>query len=166
MNSAPSLLIRPATLQDAVAISALIHSVAHYFTLHPQGEGAEAFLQTIGVASIAGFIAAPNFHYLVGEVSHEGTMTLAGVVAMRDRTHLYHLFVAPHWQRQGIARQLWQAAQQAALAAEPVTTFTVHSTPYAVPMYENFGFFATGPKLETMGIAFVPMQLSLAVTEV
>ena len=46
--------IRPATLNDADAISALIKSVAHYFTLQPQGQGAEGFLQGIEPAAIAG----------------------------------------------------------------------------------------------------------------
>lgn len=37
--------------------------------------------------------------------------------------------------------------------------FTVNSTPYAQPVYERFGFVATGPRVETKGIAFVPMHL-------
>jgi hypothetical protein len=53
--------IRRATPEDAEAISALIKSVAHYFTLHPQGLGAEAFLQSIEPEAIRGYITAPNF---------------------------------------------------------------------------------------------------------
>ena len=51
--------IRPATLNDADAISALIKSVVHYFTLQPQGQGAEGFLQGIEPAAIAGKPANP-----------------------------------------------------------------------------------------------------------
>ena len=55
--------IRRATPEDAEAISTLIKSVAHYFTLHPQGLGAEAFLQSIEPEAIQGYITAPNFLY-------------------------------------------------------------------------------------------------------
>ena len=125
------MVIRPASTDDAGAISALISSVAQYFTLHPQGEGAEGFLKTIQPSSIGGYIAAENFIYFAAFVADE----LAGVVAIRDNNHLFHLFVAPEFQRQRIAERL-------------------------VPVYERFGFKATGPKVETQGIVFVPMKLA------
>jgi hypothetical protein len=37
--------------------------------------------------------------------------------------------------------------------------FTVNSTPGAMAVYERFGFRAAGPRVETMGIVFVPMRL-------
>jgi GNAT superfamily N-acetyltransferase len=145
--------IRPATLNDADAISALIKSVAHYFTLQPQGQGAEGFLQGIEPAAIAGYIAAPDFLYFVGEVDQQ----LAGLVALRAHRHLYHLFVGPAWQGRGLSRQLWQHALQVALAVNQHQDVTVNATPYAVPVYERFGFQPTGPRVKTKGIAFVPM---------
>ena len=145
--------IRPATLNDADAISALIKSVAHYFTLQPHGQGAEVFLQGIEPAAIAGYIAAPDFLYFVGEIDQQ----LAGLVALRLHRHLYHLFVGPAWQGRGLSRQLWLHVQQAALLAGNHQGVTVNATPYAVPVYERFGFSPTGPRVETKGIAFVPM---------
>lgn len=55
--------IRPATSHDAEAISTLIRSVARYFTLHPQGLGAEAFLKTLTGEAIDGLIHEVNFRY-------------------------------------------------------------------------------------------------------
>lgn len=147
--------IRLAVPDDAPAISALIHSVAHYFTLHPQGLGAEAFLRGIAPQAVSGYISAPNFRYCVGLVDGQ----LAGVVAVRDNAHLYHLFVAPACQGQGLSRALWQHARQAARAAGNPQRFTVNATPYAQPIYARFGFQATGPRVEMHGIAFVPMEL-------
>jgi len=149
--------IRRAAPEDAEAISTLIQSVAHYFTLHPQGLGAEAFLQSIEPEAIRGYITAPNFLYYVGFVDHQ----LVGVVAVRDTTHLYHLFVGRAFQGRGLSRELWQHAKEAAIAAGNCRGFTVNSTPYAVPVYERFSFKATGPRVETHGIAFVPMELRL-----
>ena len=141
---------------DAEAISSLITGTAHYFTLHPKGEGAGAFMQTIAPSAIASYICAENFSYFVGLVDDQ----LAGVVALRGNTHLYHLFVAQAFQGQGYATQLWQHAKQYAIEAGNDEGFTVNSTSYAMPIYERFGFKAMGAQVETMGIAFVPMAFS------
>jgi len=148
--------IRTATSHDATAISALIRSVAHYFTLHPQGLGAEGFLKTITADAIDGLIQAVNFRYFAGGIGDD----LVGVVAIRDDKHLYHLFVSPQFQRQGVARQLWAHAKADALRRGNPGEFTVNSSPFAVPVYVSFGFVAVGDQVETQGIAFVPMTLS------
>ena len=149
--------IRRATPADAEAISALILGVSGYFTLHPDGVGAEEFLETISPDAIRGYLTSPDFAYRVAE--DEGG--LGGVVAVRENRHLYHLFVAPSGHRRGLARRLWTGAMEAALRAGNPGEFTVNSTPYAVPVYERFGFVPTGPRVETKGIAFVPMRLVL-----
>ena len=59
---------------------------------------------------------------------------LAGVVAVRDGTHLFHLFVASEFQRQRIARRLWAHAMQAAQSAVRVEAFSVNSSLFAVPV--------------------------------
>lgn len=125
--------IRRADEDDAEAISALIQGLTHCFTLSPDGVGAEAFVDG----------------------------RLAGVVAIRDRSHLYHLFVAAEFQKRGLARTLWNHAKQAALLAGSARIFTVNSTPHAEPVYERFGFQATGPRVEANGIAFIPMASDL-----
>lgn len=147
--------IQPATPHDASAISALIHSVAHHFTLRPDGQGAEEFLLTIGTDAIQRCIEDPRFRYLAGFVGGQ----LAGVVAVRDHRHLYHLFVSPAFQRQGLARALWRTARAHAMQHGNPGQFTVNSTPYAAPVYTSFGFRPTGPAVQTKGIAYIPMRL-------
>lgn len=149
--------IRPATPADAAAISALIMSVAPAFTVRPDGEGAEEFFAKISPEAIAGYLASPEYAYRVAE--EDGA--LAGVVAIRGNSHLYHLFVSPHFQRRGLARQLWDAAMEAALRAGNPGAFTVNSSLYALSVYERFGFTPTGPRQEMQGIAWVPMKLDL-----
>ena len=149
--------IRPATSRDAQEISTLIQGLAGCFTLHPDGEGAEAFLQTVSREGIDDLINAPSFRYLAGYIEGE----LAGVVAMRDNKHLFHLFVSPRFHRLGLAKKFWDHARDEALRAGNPGTFTVNSTPCAVPVYTAFGFEVVGPRVETQGIAFVPMALSV-----
>jgi GNAT superfamily N-acetyltransferase len=144
--------IRQATQEDAEEISKLISSVAHFFTVEPDGRGAERFMLSITPGAIRNNICDPCFQYICAFQS----ATLAGVAALREGRHLFHLFVSPNFQRLGLARQLWLALKAAAVP--PTEEFTVNSTPYAVPVYERFGFVATGPKVEMNGIAFVPMR--------
>jgi GNAT superfamily N-acetyltransferase len=150
-----TLHIRAATVVDAGAISRLIGTVAHHFTLHPQGVGAEAFLQTLSPEAIAGYVLSDGMAYSTAWYGE----ALAGVVALRDKSHVFHLFVAPEYQRQGVARVLWRHAMTEARTAGHHGGFTVNATPYALPVYQRFGFVETGPKVQTRGIAYVPMRL-------
>ncbi|MBS0343877.1 MAG: GNAT family N-acetyltransferase [Proteobacteria bacterium] len=157
-SSDQSMSIRRATRDDASAISALILSLAHHFLLHADGSGADAFLLALGPAGIERNIAATELDYYVGMVGSQ----MAGVVAVRHTTHLFHLFVGHAFQRRGVARALWshvKAVYEWPSASAPTT---VNSTPFALSFYERIGFQATGPRVETNGIAFIPMQLAQA----
>jgi len=148
--------IRPALLQDAPAISTLILSVAHFFTLDPQGRGAEDFLQSLQPGAVAARLETPPFKTWGRWLP---TGDLAGVIVVRGGTHLFHLFVAGPFQGQGHARQLWlHALQQSHAAVDGAGGMTVNATPFAQAFYERLGFVATGPRVETRGIAFVPMR--------
>lgn len=147
--------IRPALREDASAISSLIKGVSHYFTLSPTGDGAETFLKTIEPEAVERYIVSDEFSYIVGTIDEK----LAGVVCMGNNKHLFHLFVDPKYQRKGIASALWQYAYEAAIRTGNNQGFTVNSTPYAVPVYERFGFKVSGTRTEANGIAYVPMQL-------
>ncbi len=144
--------IRPAISEDAPAISELILSVAHFFTLDPAGRGAEDFLQSLQPAAVAARLATAAFTTWVAvEGEHDD---LVGVIVVRDGIHLFHLFVAERFQRRGWARQLWLHALS---QAPQGTRMTVNATPFARGFYERMGFIATGPLVQTHGIAFVPM---------
>ena len=145
----------PAHASDAVAISALIQQFTHEFTISANGSGAEQFLASVSVAAEVGYISDPRYHYINAFIGG----VLAGFIAMRDRSHVFHLFVAPEFQRQGLATRLWQAA----LASAPdAAGFTVNSSPSAMPVYQRFGFAATSAQVEMHGICFVPMRRSPA----
>ncbi len=147
--------VRRATVADAQRISRLIRSLSGSFFLSPTATGAEPFLQSIGEQAIRGYISASNFSYHVAEAENE----IVGLVALRDNSHLYHLFVSQDFQGKGLGRCLWQRVRQAALQTGNSGRFTVNSSLNAVPVYERFGFVATGATIEKNGVAFVPMEL-------
>lgn len=151
--------IRPALVADAPAIVALIDELMPFLTLHPDGAGAEKFVAHCRLPAIEGYLSQEKYFYQIAHLGGE----LAGVVAMRDNTHLFHLFVPRALHRRGIALQLWQAARDASIARGEVTAFTVNSSVYALPFYEELGFVATGSRVEADGIAYVPMRMELIV---
>lgn len=151
-------MLRPARAEDAAAISALIHDVAPGLMVHPDGAGAERFLLGVAPPAIKRYLSEPQYRYQVCLMAGQ----LAGVIALRDNRHLFHLFVAPAFQRRGIARHLWRITRAAAIEAGNRDGFTVNSSLCAQPVYERFGFQASGPAIHEHGIAYVPMRLRLA----
>jgi GNAT superfamily N-acetyltransferase len=148
------MIIRPAHNSDATAISTLIRSLLADIYAHPDGIGAEAFLGSISAESIATKMANNSYQFWVAEQDGE----LIGEVAVRDQSHLLHLYVAQAEQGKGLARKLWQQACTHLRKAKD-GPITVNSSRNAVPMYQHFGFEIAGAAIETNGIVFVPMQL-------
>jgi GNAT superfamily N-acetyltransferase len=148
--------IREAKPEDAGAISALVTSLAPFFLADPGDlQAAAPFFATISPEAFRGNFASGRFRYHVAESDGE----LAGFVGVRDDQHLYHLFVAERFHRRGLAARLWEVAKAAARAAGNSGRFTVNSSRYAIPVYERFGFQATGPEVHKDGVTFVPMAL-------
>jgi len=150
--------IAPGTTADAEAISALILGLSDPFFLEPSRAGAEPFLASVQPEAQRRYLQAGNYVYRVAR--SEGQ--LAGVVALRDNAHLFHLFVAKPFQGQGLARRLWQVVRAEALQAGNTGRFTVNASLNAVPVYERFGFVRQGDVQRVHGIAFQPMRAELA----
>lgn len=150
-------IIRHAALEDAERIAALISSVAAKFILPEfSPEGRARFLSDHTAASMAQRMEA-GYCYRVAEAEGE----LAGVVGVRDGSHLYHLFVAESFQGRGLGRRMWEQAKALCLAASNPDALAVNSSRNAVAVYEKFGFVASGPVQGVGGVLFVPMKLAL-----
>ncbi len=81
---------------------------------------------------------------------------LVGLLHIHARNHLSLLFVAPEWQRRGIARRLLRRARVEGGLVPPLT---VNADPRAVPFYTGLGFTAAGPELLKNGVRHQPMRL-------
>jgi GNAT superfamily N-acetyltransferase len=144
--------IRPLAPPDIADIATLLNALAVTFIVHDSPPDAAAtFLRQQDAAAIRANIAA-GMAYHVAEIDG----ALAGFIGVRDRSHVYHLFVDQAYHRRGVARALWHAARDAAGHAGP---FTVNSSTYALPTYEALGFVRTLPMQVQNGIAFHPMRM-------
>lgn len=148
------MIFRRASPEDAEMISRLIMLFLDSLAVDPNGVGAEGFLASVSVEAERSYILSDRYDYLVAEVEGE----LAGFIAMRDQTHLFHLFVVPKYQRRGIARELWRQARDAAVSRGVEKGFTVNSSLPAVPAYERLGFVRASPPMQEHGVAFIRMR--------
>jgi GNAT superfamily N-acetyltransferase len=146
--------IRPATVADAPAIGSLVMTLLPYLTVHPQGLGAEKFIANVGIDAQRRYLGQDNFRYHVALHGDE----LLGVVAVRDNSHLFHLFIKETLHRQGLGRRLWELARDEAMARGNPGSFTVNSAGRATGLYLRLGFVPAGERIEHDGIVDVPMR--------
>ena len=147
--------IRKAKPGDAESISKLVSKLSAKYIAHElTADGAEHLLASMNPDAIKKYIHS-GFEYHVAETDRR----VVGVVGIRDNSHLYHLFVAEKYQRQGIARKLWLHAMETCLSNGNPGEFTVNSSAYAVGVYEQFGFIAQSGPEEKEGVVYIPMKL-------
>lgn len=125
------IIIRKAIASDAEKVSELIYSLMHLFLVEPDGKGAEHFLEMMKPAQLATFFTQPNINYLLGE--EDGVF--CGVVAVRNHSHLQHLYIVPSFQWRGVGKYLWETARDKAIAAGNPRQFTVNAVLSAIPFY-------------------------------
>jgi ribosomal protein S18 acetylase RimI-like enzyme len=146
--------IRPGLPSDAEAIAGLIASFQSELTDDPSGVGAEKFLASVSLQAERDYLASERYRYLL---AFSGSQ-LAGFIAIRDGSHLFHLFVERAYQRRGLARSLWQQALRELCTPNSDGDFTVNSSLAAVPVYRAFGFVPAGSRQREHGISFLPMR--------
>jgi len=151
------ITIRKAIATDAAKVSELIYSHMHLFLVDPDGAGAENFLQKSTPAGLADFMLQLNINYLIGE--YEGVF--CGAVAVRNHSHLQHLYIVPAYQRRGLGKYLLETARDQAIAEGNLGEFTVNAVLSAIPFYKRMGFEAVGEVSLAGGLRFQPMRLSI-----
>ena len=153
-KAAHDMLIRPLIAADLPACARLLRASASEFIVHESSpEGASTFLRENDEDGMRGYVAAGHVYHVAFDAGE-----IAGFIAIRDNSHVFHLFIDKRWQRQGLARRLWEVARAASLGRGGDGSFTVNSSNYAVPVYEAFGFARTAPTQCVKGLYFNPMR--------
>lgn len=151
------MMIHIASPADAEDISALIIELSTPFFVSPTRQGAEPFLASISAEATRRHLESDRYWYCVARSNDH----LAGFAALRDNSHLFHLFVATPFQRRRLASQLWSTLKLQALQRGNAGSFTVNSSINALPVYEHFGFVCQGEARQMNGISFQPMILGM-----
>ncbi|MEM8675129.1 MAG: GNAT family N-acetyltransferase [Cyanobacteria bacterium P01_G01_bin.67] len=112
-------------------------------------------------------IIQPSAFYARAQTNHFSLISLkqdkiVGVIEMRDYNHVSLLFVAPEFQHQGIAKELLRQALEICSDNKSILSeISVHSSSYAVLIYERLGFDRARERQVRNGISFFPMVLKL-----
>jgi GNAT superfamily N-acetyltransferase len=146
--------VRLATPADAASVSALVIGLADGSLVDPKGEEAQRFRASMSPEEVARYLDFQNRFYAVAQVDGE----VRGMIMVRDDNYIGQFFVSQVHQGQGIGSALWQFALAHALQRGGSGHFTVNSSLVAVPVYNRFGFTATGAIEEAHGFRFVPMR--------
>ena len=84
----------------------------------------------------------------------------AGMIALRENSHISLLFVRGEFHRQGIGRMLYAEAKKHALASG-TKIITVNASEFGLPFYRAMGFYETDMQLTNDGIIYTPMEAKI-----
>ncbi len=143
--------IRKALVGDAGKIKELVSSLSHFYLEDKRSSLPEWFSRTLDVTEFERRLSSKEFDNLVYAIDNE----IVGYISIKEKSHLYHLFVAESYQGKGISRELWRYATSD--SSEGV--YTVRSSMFAVPVYKKFGFKESEVAASKDGIGFQPMVL-------
>ncbi len=118
-------------------------------------EGVETFFRLVTADYIESLASRNGFVY--GAFSGD---LLVGVLAVRDRNYISLFFIDSDFQGIGIGRKLFEVARKE-IASNGEFAINVHSSPFAVPVYEALGFDKIDIEQCEAGIRYTPMQLKL-----
>ena len=85
---------------------------------------------------------------------------IVGVIEVRNSNHISLFFVKKEYQNQGVGKKLHELAIEKCKTLKPdVNVIDVHSSPYAVPIYEKLGFVKVSDEQVVNGMRFTPMTM-------
>lgn len=113
-------------------------------------EGIENFLKFIETENIYDMFDHKEL-YCYGYYNEN---EILGIIATTGRNHICLLFVDKACHRRGIATKLFSEALKYRNKDEKIT---VHSSPYAFPIYRHWGFIADNEEQLVDGMRFIPM---------
>ncbi len=145
--------IREAQQPDIKKIASLVRSLAHFYLDNSDFELPTWFSETLTERAFLERLSGVDYKNYVCEQNNN----IIGYISLRKPNHLYHLFVAEPFQGMGISRLLWEHLKSCTQS----NLFTLRSSIYAVPVYQQFGFVESGAMGIKDGISFQPMELTL-----
>ena len=145
-----NLEIRQALEADASDIAELIYSTSVACCFTPEQPCPEWYRESVQTSQIANLLKSEQMVWLVAAQEQ----TLAGVLAVSDKSHVKYFFVHPAYQKMGIGKQLWHFALGKGVLGN---SLTVRSSLFAVPVYESLGFMAAEPPKTFNGMHYQTM---------
>ena len=152
----PDLDVRDLAPGDEEAVAGLVMRSFRTFVGHEYAdEGREEFTR-YAAASALRARAEGGRHVVLVAVAGDG---VAGMIEVRDGSHVSLLFVDARLHRRGVARTLLAAAvARLARSGEAPSEMSVNASRFSIPVYRRLGFEIVGPEQTVDGITFTPMR--------
>jgi len=145
--------IRKAIKEDAKQIIELVSELSHFYLSDNEVEIPKWLSSTLELQEFENRLNSNEFTNLVYEINGR----IIGYISIKNKKHIYHLFVSQQHQRKGIARALWEYI----LKSSESSKHSVRSSLYAIPVYESFGFIKSGPIEAKDNIQFQAMEMNI-----
>ncbi len=142
--------IREATTDDAPEIRQLVLSLSHFYLKEKDAALPIWFSKSLSLDEFKSRIGSDDFLSFVFEKNNE----ITGYISLKNESHIFHLFVTEAFQKQGIARNLWEHAKFLTTKEK----YTVRSSEFAIPVYQHFGFKEVGIRTVKDGLTFQVME--------
>ena len=125
-------------------------------------DGWELFLRLLSEKTQSDLLRSKNFNYRVAIVDNE----IIGVLASKKVNHLFHFFIHPKWQNQGVGRALWNGYLQnlvtiIGIKNRGIKKITVNASDFAFKFYLKIGFTIKHQRQIKNGICFTAMEYLL-----
>ena len=148
--------IRPATIEDIIAISELVVSCTNQYIAPSLSQaGLDRLIDAMAVECQRKRING-DFRFFVATDSND----IVGTSAINPPDHLYYLFVKTGFQGRGIGQKLLQVACSHVAQQTDPTQITVNSSLNSIEFYRRYGFVETGPVKNDQEVVFQPMRLT------
>jgi len=152
------LEIRNATIDDAQAISSLVMVTAKAQLRDEfSDDGWVLFQRLLSEKTQIDLLKNKAFNYRVAIINNE----IVGVLAAKNISHLFHFFIHPNWQNQGVGGKLWASYLQNISAIKSINSVTVNASDFALKFYLKIGFTIKQPRKINNGMCFTAMEYSL-----
>jgi len=154
--------IREAKQTDAAAISSLVLKSAEK---HIRGEfsddGWELFQRMFSEDCQRELLRNKLYYFLVVEQDKQ----IIGMLALKDISHIFQLFISTECQRQGVGSMLWnhylQAIKTGKLSKQHFDSITLNASDFGKGFYLKLGFETAGKRKMKKGVYINPLSYSL-----
>jgi len=162
LNGNVEMKIRIAKETDAAAISLLVLKTAK---AHIRGEfsddGWELFQRLFNEDCQRELLRNKQYYFLVVEQHKQ----IIGMLALKDISHIFQLFISTDWQRQGVGLMLWnhylQAIKTNKLSKQHFDRITLNASDFGKGFYLKLGFEIAGRRQMKKGVYINPLSYSL-----
>ena len=148
-----NITVRPATILNANDLSQLAFSLSDFYLASPNTQLPQWLADSFNEEQFLSRLKDDDYTHFVADIDN----TIVGFIAIKSPNHLYHLFVNKNHHGKGIGKQLWEYAFEQ-LNLDTQAYIIVRASLYAVPIYEKFGFVATGTIMQKDGVNFLAMK--------